>query len=297
MGIHPRLPGLTADREPGEVLPAALADAGSSRRAFLTKVAVGGAALTVGSQLLPATRLLPTSGAQEGEEALALDADGTRLEFLASVALAAAATYRAAAERTTDPLPEPVAEVAAAFGRHHSQQADTLKALLPEGYDLEGLVANPTLVSTQATALEEADGPEGVLGVLRALEDSVAATHFAALGAFESQDDARLVATALPVCAQHATVLGALEGLAPADLLPEAQGGDGALTPAAYPVAPATEGGAEGGDSTTTSNVGGDGPEGGGEGDTGQSGEGTDSSGGGATDDGDPGDATETTEG
>ncbi|HYI63043.1 MAG TPA: twin-arginine translocation signal domain-containing protein [Acidimicrobiales bacterium] len=289
MGTHPRLPGLTADREPGEAMPLVLAaDAGASRRAFLTKVAIGGAALTVGSQLVPATRLLPTSGAQEGGEALALDEDETRMEFLASIALAASEAYRAAAARTTDPLPEPVAEVVAAFGQHHSQQATTFLGLLPEGYDIESLAPNATLLAEQTSALDGADGAEAVLGALRSLEESLAATHFVALGALESQDDARVVATALPVCAQHATVLGVLEGRAPADVLPEAQTGEGALALADHPVTGGTEGGAEGGQdsTTTTANDGGDGPDANGEGGTGQTGEGTDTGGGGATDEG-----------
>lgn len=267
------------------VLPSALpdlaADDGSSRRAFLTKVALGGAALTVGSQLVPATRLFPPSGAQEEGE-VALGADETQVRFLASLSLAAEQVYRTAAATA---LPEPVVELVEAFGTHHRGQATTLVALLPESVTIDTVPANPTVLAEQTMAVEGAAGTDAVLGALQSLEEALAATLFAAVGTLESQDDARLVATLAPVCAQHATVLGALAGQAPADLLPEVQDAEGALSEADNPVGEVTsEDDAPTGDSTTTPNQGGEGAEPGDEGDAGETGDGTESSGGGAAD-------------
>lgn len=288
MGIHPRLPGLTTDRDPGPAVTAALADDGSSRRAFLTKVALGGAALTVGSQLVPATRLIPLSGAQEESE-VTLDADETQARFLASIALAANQAYRAALARSGRPLPEPVAEVVRAFGAHHDRQAATLVTLLPDTVTLDTIPANAAFLAEQTAAVEGAGSTDEVLGALRSLEEAVAATQFAAVGTLESQDDARLVATLVPVCAQQATVLGTLAGQGLAEVLPEAQDDAAALDPAAYPVGEVETESDAPGDTAPTTGPGGDGAEGDGEGGTGQTGDGTESSGGGATDDsGDP---------
>lgn len=287
MGIHPRLPGLTSDREPAEALPAPVlaADAGESRRAFLAKVALGGAALTIGSQLVPATRLLPVSGAQE-EGGEALDADETLVEFLVSIGLAGSEAYRAAVASST-PLPEPTVELLEVFGSHHADQAAALLALLPEGYEV---VANPGLVEAQTEALGAAGDPAAVLTVLRDLEDVVAATHFAALGALESQPDAAAVGSALPVVAQHATVLSTLIDAEVDAVLPPLQTEEGALDPADYPLGdPAAEEG-EGatpsseGNTTTTANDGGEGAEPGQGGGTGQGEDGTQTEGGGGVD-------------
>lgn len=290
MGIHPRLPGLTSDREPAEALPAPVlaADAAESRRAFLAKVAVGGAALTLGTQLVPVTRLLPLSGAQE--EAVELDADETIVEFLVSIALAGSEAFRAATGSSTVALPEPTVELLEVFGSHHADQGAALLALLPEGHEV---VANPGLVEAQTQALSAAGDPAGVLTVLRDLSDAVAATHFAALGELESQPDAAAVGSALPVVVQHSTLISALLEAGPEALLPPVQTEEGALEPGQYPVGdPAEEGEGStpssegGGNTTTTANDGGEGAEPGEGGGTGQDADGTESSGGGATDEG-----------
>jgi hypothetical protein len=295
VGIHPRLPGLTSDREPAEALPALAVDAGDSRRAFLTKVAVGGAALTLGSQLVPATRLLPVSGAQEEE--IALTADEELVEFLVSLGMAVAEVYKAAVAGTANALPEPTVELAQAFGNHHTQQASALLlGVLPEGH---AVVANPSIVTEQTDLLDTASDTTGVLTALRDLEDRVAATHFAAIASLESQVDARLVATALPVVAQHAAVLSTLITDDLDVVLPETQTDEGAFVAADHPLGDPeaeTEGGGApssesegGGDTTTTANDGGEGAEPGEGGGTGQPGVATETPGGGGTDDGSQG--------
>lgn len=293
MGTHPRLPGLTDDRPPLDGTADGTPPAGSSRRSFLAKVAVGGAALTVGSQLLPAGGLLPTAAQEDGGETDGIDTlgpDDERLRFLATVALAGAAAYEATLALDVS-LPETVVATVRRFGSHHSQQADALGGLLPVEIDQP----NPSVLAAQSQALAGAGDLPAVLGVLRELEDAVAATHLAALGVLEDGQARALVATALPVCAQHATVLGSLQGADPADLLPEEQTTDGELTEADNPVGDAPQ---TGGPTEVPPTEGGEGPDQDGEGGTGQPGDGTQQPGGGATEgDGGTGDDPQTPEG
>ncbi len=273
MGTDPRLPGLTTDD-------------GASRRAFLTKVAIGGAALTVGSQLVPATRLFPTSGAQEEEGETELDGIDTQTRFLASLSLAAAEAYRTAA--TTSSLPEPMIEVVRAFGAQHHDQAAALVTLLPEEITIETIPPNPSVLAETKTAIEGAGDPPAVLGALRSLEEAITATQADAIGTVTSDGYVSLIATLTPICAQHSTVLGALAGQGPTDLLPDSQDTEqdieAALRVAEHPVGEVeAEGDAPSG-STTTESQGGEGAEPGDEGDAGETGDGTESSGGGASD-------------
>lgn len=303
-------------------------DGDATRRSFLKKVALGGAAAAVGTQMLPLDRLVPGAGAQEGgggdsstdttepgsetesEAAPELTPDQERLTFLAGVALAGAAAFRAAAgdegtggtpgegseaapsDSTTTTLPpievpplaEPVVEVLRVFGSHHSQQATAMND------DLEVVVdaPNTTLLTEVRSALGSAADETAVLELLRDLSERIAATHLQALGEIEDSTDAQLVATALPIVAQHAVVLGTVAP-SPApleELVPAEQTTDGALTEADYPSrsGPETE--------DTPGDTGSEQPEGsgGGEGadpDTDTSGtpdDGTEQSGGGADD-------------
>ncbi|HMJ77874.1 MAG TPA: twin-arginine translocation signal domain-containing protein, partial [Iamia sp.] len=131
--------------------PAVESDA--TRRAFLKKVAIGGAAAAIGTQVLPLRAFAQEEGettepGTEGEEEVELTPDEERMTFLAGIALAGATVYRAAtgdetpaeedeeedsggSTTTTTTLPpitvpslaEPVVEVLRVFGSHHSQQA------------------------------------------------------------------------------------------------------------------------------------------------------------------------------
>lgn len=275
-------------------------DADATRRAFLKKVAIGGAVAALGTQVLPFDRLVPSASGQEDEDAPELTPDEEQLTFLASLALAGAATYRAATgdepsgdegegegeeeapEETTTTLPpievpvlaEPVVEILRTFGSHHAQQAVALNGAL----SVAVAAPNPGLLQELRTVLAAAADEAAVLDALRDLEERLAATHLAAIGELEDANDASLVATALPIVAQHAVVLG-LIGTTPtplAELVPEEQPTDAALSEQTYPAQPADAGT---GDTTTTTdaNAGGEGAD---AGSTETPGDGTESSGG-----------------
>ena len=257
--------------------PAVESDA--TRRAFLKKVAVGGAAAAIGTQVLPLRGFAqeegddgegaggddPTSDTTEpgseaegeGEEpTVELTPDEERVTFLAGIGLAAAAVYRAAAGDeatgededddeaststtttlpviTVPPLAEPVIEVLRVFGSHHSQQATALNGLLTTLVE----TPNGSLVAEVRGALGTAADEAAVLEILRDLEERIAATHLQVIADMEDVNDAKVVATALPVVSQHAVVLGQI-GATPVpleELVPEEQTTDGALDEATYP--------------------------------------------------------------
>lgn len=250
MGIHPpRLPDPTAP-EADRV--------GHSRRGFLARVAVGGAALAVGSQVVPVGGLLPL-GAQEGDDEVAeLSEAAVQIQLLASLALGAAAVHRAAAEVTG--VPEPSVEVIRSFGAQHGSQGAALNALLPA----EAVaVANETLVTEGSAAVQGGAAP-AVLAALRDQAEQLAATHLAALEVIEDQNDAQVVVRTFATISQQAVVLGSLAGEPTEAVVIETQTTDGALTAASHPVtteaedeaaaeAEGTEAGGSDGESTTTS--------------------------------------------
>lgn len=316
--------------------PAVESDA--TRRAFLKKVAIGGAAAAIGTQVLP----LRAFGQEEGENGeggggddptsdttapgtesdseeptVEVTPDEERVTFLAGIGLAAAAAYRAATgdEATEDegdeeeaatpssttttlppitvpPLAEPVVEVLRVFGSHHSQQATALNGLLTTLVE----APNGSLLAEVRGALGTATDEAAVLGILRDLEERIAATHLQAIADLEDVNDAKLVATALPVVSQHAVVLGQV-GATPTpleELVPEEQTTDGALDEATYPAdgttapqdAPGTtdedaNAGGEGADPDSSSSGG---TEDGTESSGGGAGDGTDTGAGGAAD-------------
>lgn len=256
--------------------PAVESDA--TRRAFLKKVAIGGAAAAIGTQVLPlrgfaqeegengeggggddptSDTTAPGTESDSEEPAVELTPDEERVTFLAGIGLAAAAAYRAATgDEATDeedeeedatpssttttlppitvpPLAEPVVEVLRVFGSHHSQQATGLNGLLTTLVE----APNGSLLAEVRGDLGTATDEAAVLGILRDLEERIAATHLQAIADLEDVNDAKLVATALPVVSQHAVVLGRA-GATPTpleELIPEEQTADGALDEATYP--------------------------------------------------------------
>jgi hypothetical protein len=242
VGIHPpRLPDPTAE---------AVEPVGHSRRGFLTRVAVGGAALAVGSQVVPVGGLLPT-GAQEEAE-LTLEPHEVTVQFLASVALAATAAHRVAAEQTD--IAETTVEVIRLFGSHHRGQAAAFNALLPEEAAVE--VPNATLLAEVTGALEGAGDEAATLGVLRDLAERIVATQLAAIEEAEASDegsvkgvreqnDDRTIAAAMATVSQQAVVLALLGGQSVEDASPEVQSTEGALTVEDDPVTFPEEDGAD----------------------------------------------------
>lgn len=232
MGTHPpRLPDLTDEIATGDARRPQGDDA--SRRGFLKKVAVGGAVLAVGSQVVPVGGLVPGASGQEDEEGVTPNPDEEQIIFLAGIALASAEAF-SAAEATTG-LSEDVLAALRSQGAHSSSQASDLNGLLPE---VIGTVTAPNqaLVDEATSALEGAD-QVAALNALADVQDRVGATYLAALGQIGDINDARLVASLVPVPGQTATLLRTLADPAvdPASLVPETLTTEGALTPAEYP--------------------------------------------------------------
>lgn len=199
---------------------------GPARRRFLQQVAVSGAVLSVGSQLVPFGRLLPAAWAQDGAD------EPTDLEiaaFAASVELAAAAVYRVAVDSGL--LSEPVTALARTFGSHHSAHAGALNDLLAE----EIMEPNARLLREVTRPIEASDDEAGVLEVALGVEEAAAATYYAALGSLDQQT-AAAVATILPIESQHAVVLGTVLEQPRSRYLPVLQDDDGAVTVADYPL-------------------------------------------------------------
>lgn len=228
MGISPpRLPDPTDPTSP----VAAPGDAGTSRRGFLGRVAVGGATLAVGSQIAPLPGLSGIAGAQEEDGEAELTEDEKLVAHLASLSLAAAQGYALAVDPDSSPISEPVVEVIRVFGANHSTQAAALNTLLPVAVENP----NATLQEELASSIGAANDQGARLEVLRQMEESIAATHYVALGAIEDQNDAKTVAAALPVVGQQAVVLGSLAAIPAAELVPDQQGATGSLPITSYP--------------------------------------------------------------
>lgn len=275
----PRLP----DHTDPEVEPTV---AGSSRRRFLTRAAVGGAVLAVGTQLVPAGRLVPAARAQDDvendEEGETLTPDEALLAHLAGLLLAAAQGYGLAVDPARSSLSEPVTEVVRQLGANHNAQATSLNQLLPVAVD----EPNGTLGQQLTTDITAATDEAALLGVLVDLEEALAATEFAMLGEITDQNDAKNVAAILPTANQQAVVLGSLAGTPLTELIPAEQTTEGELTVEAYPRG-STSGSPDAPSETPTGNEGGTGADAGdsgGQEGTEQPGDGTSSSGGGASD-------------
>lgn len=233
MGTHPpRLPDLTDEIAPGD--PGLPLGGPASRRGFLKRVAVGGAVLAVGSQVVPVGGLVPGAAAQEGDdEGVTPNPDEEQVILLAGVALAMAQAFTAA--ESASGLTEDVLATLRTLGAHAGSQASALNGLLPE---VIGTVTAPNqaLADEATSALEGAD-QAAALGALADLQDRLGATYLAALGQISDINDARLVASLVPVPGQTAALLRTLADptVDPASLVPEELTTEGALTPADYP--------------------------------------------------------------
>lgn len=202
------------------------APSGRSRRRFVRDLGIGSAAVTLGSVLVPASRLMPRAFAQ-GE---LTDADVAA--FAQSVELAAVAAYEAAAGR--DLLDAATVEVATMFAGHHQDHADAFAAVAADAAPGE---ANQAVLDVFGPMIEQAPDAASLLQIAYDLEEGAASTYVFALGVLEDPTNAAATATILPVEAQHAVVLGQALELDPGDYLPPFETDASALDPADFPVA------------------------------------------------------------
>lgn len=196
-----------------------------SRRHFLRNAGLGGLALSVGSSLVPMSRLLPAAWAEESMT------EGELAAFAQSVELAAVEAYTAAIG--TGLLDGSVVDVAEIFRGHHTDHAGALGGIASQDAVDE---PNQALLDALAPQLEDAADQEAVLTLAQDLENSAAATYFYALGVLQDRDAALAAATILPVEGQHAVVLGQALGQELEEYVPTFQGQDGAISPAEFPV-------------------------------------------------------------
>lgn len=197
----------------------------SSRRRFLRDAGLGGAALTIGSTLVPMSRLMPAAWAQETLS------DGDLAAFAESVELAAVEAYTAAIE--TGLLDGGVVNVAEIFREHHDEHAAAFAGVASEAATGE---ANQAVLDVFAPLIAEATDQDALLQIAQDLENGAAATYFYSLGILQDRDAALAVATILPIESQHAVVLGQALGQELEEYVPTFQGQEGALSPTEYPV-------------------------------------------------------------
>lgn len=200
---------------------------GSTRRQLLGRAAAGGAVLTLGSALVPVSRLLPAAAAQE-----LTDVDIAR--FAASVELAAVDAYQAAIDSglVTDGA---VGAAATTFQSHHAEHAAAFNGLATAN-GAEEAGSNQAVLAAFGPMLQSAADQAALLEIAYQLEEGAASTYLFALGALTVPEAYAATATILPIESQHATVLGTVLGKGPGDYLPSFVNTDAALNPADFPI-------------------------------------------------------------
>ena len=197
---------------------------GHSRRGFLQRLGLGGAAVTVGSVALPLLKMMPAGAQASGDAGIAA--------FAESVELAAVEAYKAAAAsgKVTTPA---VLQAATTFAGHHTEHAAAFGSAAGSARTSK---PNPKLLSAVSGQLQTAADEKAVIMLAYGLENAAAATYLFALGALTSTEALQLTASILPVESQHAVVLGSVLGLPPTDIIPAFETADKAVKPADYPI-------------------------------------------------------------
>lgn len=175
-------------QNPGTGRPPAPLD----RRSFLRRAAAGGAAVAIGSVVLPSHRFLPAAGAQRGDPALAA--------FAQSIELVAVAAHQAGIELLSDDL----APVLQTFVGHHEEHAETWAVVAGEAATGE---PNAALLAALTPAIESFGSQNDVLRFARDLENQLSVTWGYLLTVLQDADAVAAVATIHPVESSHAAAL------------------------------------------------------------------------------------------
>jgi ferritin-like protein len=203
-------------------------ETGPSRRKFLAGLGAGGAALVIGSAVMPVGRLVPRAWSQTAPS------DGDIATFAASVEYAAVAAYQAAAKsgKVTN---KAILDAATAFAGQHQQHGDAFKAAGTN----KNVMANKGVLDMVTPQLTAAKTENDVVALAYGLENAAAATYIFALGVLTTEGAYNAVASVMPVEAQHAVALGLVLGkpLDEKGFLPSFETKDGALDPAKFPAA------------------------------------------------------------
>lgn len=203
-------------------------ETGPTRRGFLTALGLGGAALVVGSAVMPVGKLVPKAWSQ------AAPSDGDIATFAASVEYAAVAAYEAAA-KSGKVKTKAILDAATAFAGQHKEHGDAFKAAGTN----PNVAANKALLDMVTPQLTAAKTENDVVALAYGLENSAAATYIFALGVLTSDKAFSAVASVMPVEAQHAVALGFVLGKTLDDkaFMPSFETMTGALDPAKFPAA------------------------------------------------------------
>lgn len=204
----------------------------TTRRTFLTRAALAGALVTVGTTAGPLTRLLPAAGAQDGTSDTTPElTDGDFADYVLPIELAAVQCYQYAL--AGDALGAEWSRVGLIFQTHHQAAVDTLTTLVPVTTPpAPDALPDPTVLQGTGAAIQAAGDEATVLGALAELEDVLAATHLYALGGLVDATTAKIVAQVMAVESQHAVALGRATGTAVDELTPDTASLDGARTSA-----------------------------------------------------------------
>jgi hypothetical protein len=150
--------------------------------------------------------------------------------FAAPLELAAAQAYQAAIDGGK--LDAEWAGSARDFLQHHQDVATALTGLIPASVtDPPVPVPDPELVSGPVAAVTAAGDQTAALTALAGIEDTLAASHLAALGEIDEPITAKAAAQALATTSQHVVALGRAIGTDVATLTPPVATTDGAREP------------------------------------------------------------------
>jgi hypothetical protein len=204
--------------------------AGSSRRQFLRRVGVGGAAVAVGATGISLAALLPASAQSTATSEVITDADTPIIAFSQTVELALVLLYQKAID--TKKLNAIVTETARTFSLHHNDHATALATLLDTDAPNKG---NQALIDQYGPQITNATDQNGIVQVLYQLEQSMAATYQSQLGKLERAFSAGPVSTIQPIEGQQAVVWGQVLDLPTDQWLPAFQNDSGAFDESKYP--------------------------------------------------------------
>lgn len=187
-----------------------------------------GFAFVLGSAVLTFRQLL-----SPGNAALAqANPTAALAAFAESVELAAVEAYKAAAA-SGKVKTKAVLDAATMFAGHHQEHAAAFGGAAKAAATKK---PNPKLLTAVAGQLTAAKDEKGVLKVAFDLENAAAATYLFALGATTDKGALALMASILPVEAQHAVVLGNVLALAATTTIPSFETETGAVKPADFPI-------------------------------------------------------------
>jgi hypothetical protein len=207
-------------------------DAGSSRRRFLQRAALGGVTLAIGTASVSLVDLLEATPAGAAD---AVPTDAQLVAFAESVELALVQAYGSAGNMTIVGSPA-VKTLLTTFAGHHQQHADAFAALGTRLNANSNHRPNPKLLSVASGQFTAARDLPRVLEIGGLLENAAAATYLLALGILKQAEAQKLSASILPVESQHCAAFGVAAGAATGDFVPNFLTPDNAIDPAKYPV-------------------------------------------------------------